>query len=115
MKFSREEKIILLAIVIAAIVGICINIFFSYGKKVRVTSYETSFEKININTAQTAELEKLPGVGRVTAKRIIEHRQKSGGYKTIEEIMEIKGMSSKKYEKIKNYITTGTNTGNAVK
>jgi comEA protein len=115
MKFSREEKIILLAIIIAAIAGFFINIFFSYGKKVQVSNYAISVEKININTAQPAELEKLPGIGGVTAKRIMEYRQKSGGFKTTEEIMEIKGMSSKKYEKIKNYITAGTNTVNAVK
>ncbi len=115
MKFSREEKIILLAIIIAAIVGFLANIFFSYGKKVHVTTLAASAEKININTAQAAELEKLPGIGRVTAERIMEYRQKSGGFKTTEEIMKIKGMSSKKYERIKNYITSVTNTGNAVK
>jgi competence protein ComEA len=42
---------------------------------------------INLNTANTADLESLPGIGKSTAQRIVEYRQKSGGFKKIEEIL----------------------------
>jgi competence ComEA-like helix-hairpin-helix protein len=62
-------------------------------------------KKININQAYSTDLEILPGVGAVTAERIIEYREKSGGFKKIEDIMKVKGIGQKKFEKIKDYIT----------
>ena len=43
---------------------------------------------LNLNTATVAQLEALPGIGRATAERIVEYRQKSGGFKKAEEILE---------------------------
>ena len=43
---------------------------------------------ININTASAAQLEALPGIGARTAQAIVDHRQKNGGFKKIEEILE---------------------------
>lgn len=61
--------------------------------------------KININTAYTADLLRLPGIGEVTADRIIEYRQHNGNFKRTEDIMGVKGIGEKKYEKIKDLIT----------
>ena len=44
---------------------------------------------VNLNTATTAQLESLPGIGPATAERIVEYRQEHGGFKKIEEILEI--------------------------
>ncbi len=62
--------------------------------------------KININTATKEELMKLPGIGEQTAERIIQHRKIYGEFKRIEDIMNVKGIGQKKFEKIKNYLTT---------
>ena len=43
---------------------------------------------VNLNTASVDQLAELPGVGKATAQRILEYRQKSGGFKKIEEILE---------------------------
>ena len=42
---------------------------------------------VNLNTASVDQLADLPGVGKATAQRILEYRQKSGGFKKIEEIL----------------------------
>ena len=60
---------------------------------------------INLNTATQAELEKLPGVGPAMAKAIVDYRQKSGGFKKIEEIMNVKGIGEKSFLKLKPQIT----------
>ena len=62
-----------------------------------------SEEKININTASESELIGLNGVGEVTAKAIIEYREKKK-FENIEEIMEVKGIGVKKFEKIRDKI-----------
>lgn len=65
---------------------------------------EASGGLVNINTASGSELEAIPGIGPVYAERIIEYRQKSGGFKSKEEIMEIKGIGEKTYSEMEGCI-----------
>ena len=60
---------------------------------------------VNLNTATSAQLEGLPGVGAGTAKRIFEYRQKNGSFKKIEELMNVKGIGEKSFLKLKPLIT----------
>ena len=60
---------------------------------------------ININTASNAELESLPGIGPSKAKSIIEYREKNGGFKSVDEIKNIKGIGQSSFEKLKDKIT----------
>lgn len=61
-------------------------------------------KSININSATKDELIKLPGVGPSTAEKIIEYREKINGFKKIEDIMKVKGIGQKKFDKMKPYI-----------
>jgi competence protein ComEA len=63
---------------------------------------------ININTADQAELESLPGIGPVLAQRIIKYRNAYGLFATIEDIQVIYGIDSETFEKIKHLITVDT-------
>jgi competence protein ComEA len=58
-------------------------------------------EKVNINTASKEELDVLPGIGPVLAERIIEGRP----FKTIEDVMKVKGIKDGEFSKIKDMIT----------
>ena len=60
--------------------------------------------RININSATLQQLTLLPGVGEVTAQKIIDYRTENGEFKTIEEIMNINGIGEKKFEQMKPYI-----------
>jgi competence protein ComEA len=64
-----------------------------------------STEKINLNTATAEQLESLPGIGPVSAKNILEYRNKVGKFSRIEEIINIKGIGEKKFLKIKDRLT----------
>ena len=60
---------------------------------------------INLNTATLEQLTTLPGVGAKTAERILEYRTKSGGFKKIEELMNVKGIGEKSFLKIKPLVS----------
>ena len=60
---------------------------------------------VNLNTATQAQLETLPGIGAATAKRILEYRQKNGGFKKIEELMNVKGIGEKSFLKLKPHVS----------
>ncbi len=59
---------------------------------------------ININTASAEELKALKRVGNAIAERIIEYRESHGGFSSIEEIMNVKGIGEKTFEEIKDRI-----------
>ncbi len=61
--------------------------------------------KININLAEIDEFSIMPGIGPAKKKRIIEYRKKNGNFKTKEELMSVKGIGEKIYEKINIFIT----------
>ena len=62
--------------------------------------------KLNINKATKQQLLDLPGVGEVTADRILQYRAEAGKFSSVDELRAIKGMSKKKLENIKSLITT---------
>jgi len=61
--------------------------------------------KININTASASQLDSLPGIGATYAGRIIEYRNSHGGFKSIEEIKNVKGIGDKTFEKLRDQIS----------
>lgn len=67
---------------------------------------DPGIEIININTASAEELTDLPGVGESTAAKIISYREEKKGFKKPEDIMNVKGIGKKKFEKLKGYIKT---------
>lgn len=66
---------------------------------------ETITDKININKATLEELITLPKIGEAKAKAIIEYRNTSGLFKTIEDIKNVSGIGDSLFESIKDYIT----------
>lgn len=75
-----------------------------YNKQVIVIG-SNEIKKISINEASLEELCSLNGIGEKTALLIIDYRNKHNGFKYIEELMEVKGIGEKKFEKIKDQIS----------
>ena len=62
-------------------------------------------EKIDINQADPAELTKLPGIGTSTAAKISTYRDVNGPFKSIDELLNVKGIGPEKLEKIRPLVT----------
>ncbi|MDP7609657.1 MAG: helix-hairpin-helix domain-containing protein, partial [Candidatus Marinimicrobia bacterium] len=67
--------------------------------------YNPLTEIININTAEKQNLVKLPKIGTVTAERIIRFRDDYGPFKSIDDLLKVKGIGPKTLEKLKPQIT----------
>lgn len=71
-------------------------------------SFAKSFDEsgvIDVNTASAEELERLPGIGPVKAKAIVEFRETSGPYKTLEDLLKVPGIGEKTLNEIAPFIT----------
>ena len=68
------------------------------------TSYAVGTEKINLNTATMEQLQELPGVGPVTARRIVDYRENSP-FSVPEDLMQVKGIGQKTFAKLKDLVT----------
>lgn len=66
---------------------------------------ELGGNKLNLNTSHISELMILPGIGQVTAERIVEYREKHNGFKSIVELKNVEGIGEKKFNRIKDFIS----------
>lgn len=69
------------------------------------TEPEGMASRVNLNTADTAALESLPGIGPALAQRIIDYRMANGPFQTTAEIQDVRGIGAGIYAKIKDSIT----------
>lgn len=63
---------------------------------------------LNLNTATIQELDALPGIGPVLAERIIEFREKRGGFRRVEELLAVPGISERKWQTLRTLVEVGT-------
>lgn len=98
------KKFMFTGLVLSLILGLA----FSSALSLQVQqAQETSEKKININTASSVELQKLPRIGPKIAQRIIDFRNQNGNFKNIEEIIKVRGIGEKVFKQIKDMITVG--------
>ena len=74
---------------------------------------EPPAKPIDLNAASAKELQELPGVGPVTAQRILDLRAKSGRFKRVEDLLAVRGISRKKLDAMRPYVTVTAPPGPA--
>jgi competence protein ComEA len=68
---------------------------------------KASAAKVNLNTASADQLAEVPGLGPKLAARIVEQRQKAGPFKSVEDVMAVKGIGEKSFAKFQGWLTVG--------
>ena len=92
---SRKVKVV-------CVLALCLGLAFGSASVLAQKSGSASTEKVNLNTATAEQLQSLPGIGPATAKGILEYRAKVGKFNRIEEIINVRGIGEKKFQKIKD-------------
>ncbi len=65
---------------------------------------------VNLNTATSEELQLVPGIGPVTAEKILQMRKSYGPFKSVDDLSAIRGIGPKRLEKMRKYLTVGKAT-----
>ncbi len=98
---SDSERRVLIFFIAVLLVGSLAGLLHPAPEK---TNKNLTTFPISINSATEEELILLPGIGEVTAKKILEYRMKNNGFKTKDEIMKVKGIGKVKFEKMEDKI-----------
>jgi comEA protein len=99
---KKLNVVALILIILSVAMPASFSIASSDSKEVK---NQTVVEKINVNSASEEQLRELPGVGPVTAAKIMKYRETNGNFSKIDDLLEIKGIGAVTLEKMKPYIT----------
>jgi competence protein ComEA len=100
--FTQEERRVIIFLIAMALLGIGGNYFVKKFAGVKsVASLSQNLGRINLNTADKGDLMSISGIGEKLAERIISYRESQGAFYSLEELLKIKGITEKKYNKIK--------------
>ncbi len=105
---TRQERQVILFLICVALAGMGVNFLAKRYTPIKsIICFEKDIGKIDLNKADFQVLVDLPGIGEKLAQRIIAYRKQKGGFKNIEELKNIKGMNSYRYEKLKGQVVVG--------
>lgn len=107
------RHLLLVSALVFAVAGSAGNGWAGPEETQAVTAQPSGTERpvIDLNTADSAALESLPGVGPRTAELIIEYRTDSGGFKKVEELMNVRGIGEATFLRIRELVRVGTSEG----
>lgn len=124
--FTPQETRALIFLIAALVVGSGVTLYkrahpkfapeLILQKREITSSYQNNYlsdkemdmKRIDINRANSEQLQLLPGIGPAISKRIVEYRKIHGDFKTIEDIIQVKGIGPKTFQRLKDYLTVDT-------
>jgi comEA protein len=101
--FTPKERLALGTLLAVGIMGLAIKAI-GLERVGKVEYRQHKIPQVAVNRATVEELEALPGIGPVTARRIMESRQRHGRFLTMKDLKRVKGIDSKTLEKLDGYV-----------
>lgn len=103
LNLTKQEQQVILFLLTIALLGTGINFFLKTHAQIKfIPCFNENLGKIDLNRADKAALMGAPGIGEKLAQRIIEYRQSHAGFKGVDELTSIKGITGHRYEKLKD-------------
>jgi competence protein ComEA len=114
-QFTRHEAVVLAAACVAVLAGLAVpwlgpgpSPVVVGGSPAPVPTAKPATPSppgaLSLNLATVEELERLPGIGPVLARRIVEDRGRNGQYRRLEDLLRVKGIGPKKLEKLRPHL-----------
>ena len=105
----NRKRLVALALGTALLAGAAAGVAVAAGSS---GSGSAKPAAVNINTATLQELEALPGIGEARAQAILDARKQRGGFKSVDELVDVRGIGPKNLEKLRPYLhVSGKTTG----
>jgi competence protein ComEA len=88
-------------LILSATLILCIGLSLCLAKK------KPPAKPVNINAATSEELQQVPGIGPATAEKILQRRKSYGAFKSVDDLLAIRGIGKKRLDKMRKYLTVG--------
>ena len=108
--FTKQEQKAIIFISSLLLLGLFLRQFIKPSYKTLINKFQKENKqtkidfKLDINQAKFEDLIKLPGIGESIANRIISYRDENGGFNSLEELTNVKGIAEKKIKQIEKFI-----------
>lgn len=88
---------------------------FCVASAIAGTTKKPPAKPVNLNTATSEQLQTVPGIGPATAEKIIQMRKSYGAFKSVDDLLAIRGIGPKRLDKMRKYLTVGKPGGTSPK
>lgn len=78
-----------------------------FSQSLLATKKKPPDRPVNLNTATSEQLQQVPGIGPATAGKILQMRKTYGPFKSVDDLLAIRGLGAKRLEKMRKYLTVG--------
>jgi comEA protein len=95
------RQILIRCLLFVLLLGLIFSASVAAGKK------KPPAQPVNINTANSEQLQQVPGIGPATADKILQMRKSYGPFKSVDDLLAIRGLGAKRLEKMRKYLTVG--------
>jgi competence protein ComEA len=105
LDITQEERKVLIFLMAVALAGAGASYAVKVNSAVRhIVHLDEDFGKVDLNSADEELLKSVPGIGEKIARRIVELRSENAGFSDLEQLKDIKGITSARFNKLKNYL-----------